>query len=174
MKFSEIPQLYRANYKINMPWGFIDKWIISHRGYTEVDLDPDFQRAHVWTETKQREYLEYILAGGPSAREIQWNCYGWDRCLKPGPFLLVDGKQRLTAISKFLNNEIKTYGYYCNEIEDNHRFKMITGPDCLFFVNNLPNKREVLKWYLQLNRGGVIHTEEEINKVEELLRNETL
>ena len=82
-----------------------------------------------------------------------------------GPFYLVDGKQRLQAVRLFLNNKIKAFGYYYNEYEDELH---LIGPDFLINVNDLATREEVLQWYLDLNSGGVVHTEEELNKVKKI------
>ena len=39
-------------------------------------------------------------------------------------------------------------------------------------VNDLPTRKNVLQWYIEHNAGGTIHTEEEINRVKELLKKE--
>lgn len=172
MKFSEIPQLFRANYKVNVPWKQLNHWIDSHTEDFNVDLDPDFQRGHVWTEEQRIAYLEYILAGGSYGRELRWNSPNWMNWRNKTsfqPLVLVDGKQRLTSVLKFLNNEVRVYGLLYEKFED----KLCShSHDFIMFVNNLKTRKEVLEWYLQINRGGVIHTKEEIQKVEELLRNE--
>jgi len=43
------------------------------------------------------------------------------------------------------------------------------GPDFVFSMNTLRTKAEVLEWYLQLNSGGVVHTEAELKRVRKLL-----
>jgi hypothetical protein len=39
-------------------------------------------------------------------------------------------------------------------------------------VNDLKTKAEVLQWYLDINSGGVVHTETELEKVKRLLTKE--
>lgn len=170
-KFRDIPQFIRANYHINVSWRHLEEHLKSWNDrLTWIDMDPDFQRAHVWTEAQQIAYLEYRMMKGPSGAEIQWNCTEWDRFKKPAPIQLVDGKQRLTAVLRFLHDEIPAFGHKKSEYEDQMSFG--TGPDFIFFVNNLQTRAEVLTWYLQINNGGVIHTEEEISKVQSMLERE--
>jgi len=38
-----------------------------------LQLNPDFQRGHVWIENQQIKYIEYILRGGKTARVIYLN-----------------------------------------------------------------------------------------------------
>jgi hypothetical protein len=88
-----------------------------------------------------------------------------------GNMVLVDGLQRITAVLMFLHNEIPAFGVYRKEWEG--RLSM-TGPDFIFVVNDLPTREKVLKWYLNMNSGGTVHTEAELDKVRELLREELL
>ena len=60
----------------------------------------------------------------------------------------------------------KGIGYFAKEFD-------YIPYDIEIVINNLPTRKQVLQWYLQMNKGNVAHTEEEINKVEKLLE-ETL
>lgn len=167
MDWDEIPQLYTANYRVSMPWRSVEKWIVDNRkDKVGCILEPDFQRGRVWSEAKQCAYVEYCLSGGTSSREIQWNCPGWMEDFR-GPMVLVDGLQRITSVRMFINSELKAFGMYYKDFYGNR-----IEPQFLFFVNHLVTKREVLEWYIQLNRGGVVHTDEEISRVEGLLERE--
>lgn len=158
-----------GNYKVNT---FLDNLEDTIRRFVKeynLNLDPDFQRAHVWDLEKRVKYVEFLLKGGKS-NPIYFNCVNW-RSFKPlGEFVIVDGKQRLTAILMFLNDEFSVFkemdsdgiGYYASE------FDMIPN-DVEFIINDLPSRELVLKWYLQMNEGNVAHTEEELNKVRQML-----
>lgn len=135
-------------------------------GLTWVEECPDFQRGHVWTAEKQIAYVEYQLRGGRSAKELQWNCSEWGSYKKRSAIQLVDGLQRLTAVKKFLNNELKAFGHLRKDYSDK------VNCDFIFFVNRLQTQEEVLEWYLQLNDGGVVHTQEELDRVRDLLKAE--
>ena len=78
----------------------------------------------------------------------------------------VDGLQRLTAMRRFLKNEIPIFGTYCNEFEDSNALYSIP---IKFNVNCLQTRKEMLQWYIDMNSGGTIHSEEEINRVKKLL-----
>jgi hypothetical protein len=41
--------------------------------------------------------------------------------------------------------------------------------DIEIVINDLPTKKQVLEWYLQMNKGNVAHTDEELNKVKMML-----
>jgi uncharacterized protein with ParB-like and HNH nuclease domain len=177
-KFADIPQLTSSgSYQINVGWDYLPMWlesmeerIIRADGETGLDMDPDFQRGHVWSEDKQIAYVEYILKGGKSSRDIYWNHHSWQRDYSKGHKLqLIDGKQRVQAVLCFLKNEIKAFGHFFNEYTDKMRMVHV---DFIMHVNDLPTRQQVLQWYLDLNSGGVVHTEEELEKVRKLLEAE--
>lgn len=169
MRFKDIPQFTReGSYEVDFELDRIEHTIDRYKSEYNLDMDPDFQRGHVWTEEKQIAYIEFILRGGRSARVIYFNCPGWMGNFD-GPFVLVDGKQRLQAALRFVRGEIPAFGLYLSQYSD-------TPPHTAGFrfnINNLKTRRQVLQWYLDLNTGGVIHTTEEIEKVRRLLAAET-
>ena len=165
MEFGKIRKLFKAPYRIDQPVADIDHWINRREGI-EVDLSPDFQRDHVWTENQEKKFVEWILRGGVSGRDIYWNCPGWMQDFR-GPLVLVDGKQRIKAIRRFLAGEITAFGCFIDEYTD--QFYLSTGCSLSFHVANLPRKVDVLKWYIDLNSGGTVHDPEEIERVRQLL-----
>lgn len=173
MKFRDIPKfIHGGNYQINVSWVHIEEhlahWSEGERASGKVNLEPDFQRAHVWTRKQQIAYIEYGLRGGVSGRELHFNCPGWMNDFR-GPFELVDGLQRLTAVRKFIANEIPAFGCLFNSYED----KMsIMEPNFLVRVNNLETRAKVLQWYLDMNSGGTVHSPKDLDKVRAMLAEE--
>lgn len=172
MKYIDIPKFtrfdyYHVNTHLNYFKSFIDDYIINYN----LQLCPDFQRGHVWNRKQQIAYIEYIIRGGISGKTFFFNHPGWMSTFK-GDFVLVDGLQRITAILLFLDNELPVFG---NTLyKDIEGFKGRWGMNIVFdiWVNNLKTRKEVLTWYLEMNEGGVVHTEEELNKVRKLLEKE--
>lgn len=166
----KIPQFIHVDGGFNVSWDMLE-WQLGRfeEGYG-LELDPDFQRAHVWSTEKQIAYVEFILRGGSSAREILWNCPCWGgRSDGKHPVVLVDGKQRLQAARLFLANEIPAFGYRLNQYIgsiDSLRHQFI------FKINALQTRAEVLQWYIDYNSGGVVHTDDELDKVRKLLEEE--
>ncbi len=169
MNFDEIkPYTRDAGYYVDVP---LDRLEANLQRYVEkygCNLDPDFQRPHVWTDEQQIRYVEHLLRGGRTGRDILFNCVGWTRGdIKD--FVLVDGKQRLHALIRFLHDEIPVFGHKRSEItgfmRSHHGVK--------FHVNDLDTRAEVLRWYLDFNTGGTVHTPEEIARVRALLEAET-
>ena len=133
-------------------------------------MNPDFQRGHVWTEQQQIAFIEYFLKGGKSGKVIYFNHPHWGRYQENDMNMVcVDGLQRLTAIRRFINDEIRAFGGLYSEFEDTPR--MIKN-GIKFNVNDLQTKAEVLQWYLDMNYTGTPHTEEELDRVRKLLEEE--
>ena len=176
MKFKDIPRFtekgdYEPTVGLNYLIGLLDEF---EKDYG-LELNPDFQRGNVWTEQQQIAYLEFFLKGGTTSRVIYLNCpyfvRGTVEDYKSGkydlPMVCVDGLQRLTAILKMIRGEIKVFGIYLQEFED---YKvMMRGLNIRINVNNLQTKKEVLQWYIDFNSGGTIHSDEEINRVKNML-----
>lgn len=170
MKYRDIPQLPRANYSATVPWDHVEAKIQDwqQESACPLNLDPDYQRTHVWTPEQQSRYIEYVLQGGEVGRVITFNCPGWMHTWK-GPFELVDGKQRVEAVRAFFRDEVPVFGYVCSQIEG--RFPW---GDCTFTwqVCTLNTREEILQLYLNINAGGTPHTKDELDKVRAMLEQE--
>lgn len=131
-----------------------------------LQLNPDFQRGHVWTEDQQIRFVEYFLRGG-DVQPIRFNHNDWMNFKrKDQEMVCVDGLQRLTALMKFMNNLLPVFGgYFKNDLENFTHFNF----DIKISINNLKDRKEVLNWYIELNEGGTVHTKEEIDRVKSLL-----
>lgn len=172
-RFRDIPQFPHCRYRCDVSWDWLEQHIANQaersEGMAVLDLEPDFQRAHVWNEEQQIAYVEYILRGGTSGKELYFNCTGWGRDWR-GPYVIVDGKQRLEAARRFLRDEIPAFGYTINQYDDKPH---ILTASFSWNVAAIETRAEVLSWYLHFNAGGSVHTQEELNRVRELLARET-
>ena len=174
MKWCEIPEFTSVgNYEINSPLDFLEDSILRYEQDYGLQLNPDFQRGHVWNTHQQERYVEYFLKCGQSGRVIYFNKPSWqgNATSSYDDFVCVDGLQRITALRLFIKNEIKAFGQYKGEFGDSIRPSRAVD-NLRLNINNLKTKQEVLEWYIQLNSGGVVHTEEEISRVRLMLDNE--
>lgn len=161
MQFEDIRQFPRSSYSVDISWNYLEKFLQTSG---ELDLDPDFQRDHVWTTEQRVAFVEYILRGGTSSRDIYFNNPGWSRGF--GVLQLIDGKQRLETARMFMRNELKVFGWRtCADLggkpHQEVRFRV--------HVHELETRVDVLLWYLGMNNGGTVHTQEEIARVQVLL-----
>lgn len=177
MKYEDIDFYPPSYYTVHSSWEYIEETLKSWDtrdipGSLGLNLDPDFQRGHVWTEQKQIEYVEYCLRGGESSRNLIFNHPNWSGNYK-GEMVLVDGKQRLEAVKKFLRNELPIFnGHKLNDFENPRKVLRSHNAHFIVSVHKLPTRKDVLEFYLKLNSGGVVHTKEEIEKVRKMLEEE--
>ena len=167
-RFQDIPRFIEGDYRCDVSLRFLTQQLEYYRENYGLDLDPDFQRAHVWTEAQQVAFVEHVLRGGKNT-VIRFNCAGWNRKSNAGPMQVVDGKQRLTALLAFLANEIPAFGTYLKDFEG---IMSWIGMGVQFVVNDLAKREDVLRWYLEINEGNVAHTAEELDRVREMLSTE--
>lgn len=173
MKWNDIPQfITHGSWECDYSLVSFIKFIEENEREYGLQMNPDFQRGHIWTEEQQVKYLEFLLRGGKTARVIYLNSNHWQtNCDDPEYFVCVDGLQRYTAIKRFVDNEIKVFGHYFNEFEGNPRSHL---HGIKVNINNLQTRKEVLQWYIEFNTGGTIHSKEEIDRVKELLKQEEM
>jgi len=166
--FESIRQMTLSQYQVDIGWNNLENTLEFYEEGWGLELDPDFQRGHVWTEKQQIGYVEFILRNGQSGRDILFNCASWDCSPGKHPIQCVDGLQRLTAVRKFMGNEIKAFGYYLREYKEKRTDLMVAR--FRFHINILKTREEILQWYLDINTGGTVHTNAEIEKVLRLLK----
>lgn len=138
----------------------------------KFELVPDFQRGHVWSEAQQRAFMESMLREIAKA-DVIFNCPGWAGDGAPGDLpentmQCIDGLQRLTAIRRYLKDEITVFeGLRCSDLRDTP-FRA-SSYRVHFEVHEIANRAELLQFYLDINFAGVKHTEEEGLRVRGLL-----
>lgn len=172
-KFRDIPKFISdGNYAVDYPFVSLIHFLDGEEREMGLQLCPDFQRGHVWTEEQQKKYIEFLLRGGKTGRDLYFNNPSWHRQAEPGAYndyVCVDGLQRITAIRKFINNQIQVFGSYFYEFTDSMRFFEDT---MRIHVNDLKTKADVLRWYIEMNAGGTPHSVAEIERVQKMLNDE--
>jgi len=168
MKFQDIPQMSQAHYSVHCSWKYFEEqYLQKERCGESLNLDPDYQRGLVWTKKQKSQYIEWILRGGLSGKDIYLNFPGWMTDYH-GHFEVVDGKQRLYAALDFIHNKVRAFGKLYKE------FGGYFPEEACFtiHINNLESRKEILQWYLDMNSCGVAHTSKELEKVRELIKKE--
>lgn len=141
--------------------------------YGAVELNPDFQRGHVWTEEQQLRYIENTLRGvvSESGFIVQFNCPSWSKDhgrgdIKEG-IQCIDGLQRITAVCRFLDGEIKPFGLDVRDL-DGSRFSVKTNYHFTVQMFDYEWEYELLQHYLDFNTCGTPHDLAEIERVTEM------
>lgn len=167
MQYSDIIPFAHPSHQVDVSWAYLEETLDSY-AETGLDLDPDFQRGHVWSMAQRVAYIEYSLRGGESARNIYFNAPEWRR--GRGNTQLIDGKQRLESVRMFMADKVRVFGGYTNTQLGGK--PPIVEVRLRLYVHQLKTRREVLQWYLGMNSGGSIHSKKELDRVRALLAEE--
>lgn len=158
------------------PWDTILAMVEGTYEHQKFDLNPDYQRGAVWTERQQQEFVGFLLDGGDCHKivvqryETAKNAPATHKdTYYELPAEVVDGQQRLRAVCAWLRGKIcaitpegdRLWFKDTNEVD--RRGLMLK----IHYVD-LP-RVERLRFYIKLNRGGTVHTEQEIVHVQALL-----
>ena len=148
---------------------------------SKVDLNPIFQRGHVWTREQQVAYIENFLRSPQTVNKtIYMNdlfIYGSagkvtdENNMVAGKIVCLDGLQRLTAALDFIHGKFTVFGgvSYDDILNSPSRTRILN--ECVFDINYLllSNNKEVIDFYVDFNAGGTPHTKEEIERVKNLI-----
>lgn len=167
--FAIVNPLPSATYQVDIFLNAIESSLEMFKNYGELELAPDFQRGHVWTMGHKVGYIESLLRGAAPTL-IRFNCTGYaereapeDANIGPG-VQCIDGLQRLTAIREFVRGDLAVFDGLCaKDFEDTH-FD-IRRHRVQFQVYTFFYRHELLQFYLNLNSGGVVHSDQEIARV---------
>ena len=175
--WSDIPEFPHSHYNVNIRLSHVEETLDRYNETHQLNLSPDFQRAHVWTEDQQVAYMEYLLMRPQAQQLIIFNHPNWMGNFK-GEMLLLDGKQRLEAARRWLHNEIPAHGHYRKDFTHYDPKNPCRQPgavptdiDFVFCVMKIKTREEIIKWYVNFNAGGTPHTKEELDRVRLLLKN---
>jgi hypothetical protein len=143
------------------------------------DLNPVYQRDACWTDLQASRFMGHMLSQGPvptifvQRHETEKNAPKGSKYWEI-PVEVIDGQQRIRAMLKWFEGKIgaemedgKLVHYaHLNEIE---RRGLPTVQ--VSYVDLSMEER--LKFYIRLNRGGTVHSDDEIQRVREMLEKET-
>lgn len=140
-----------------------------------VQMNPDFQRGHVWNKDQKVAFIEAILRGtapmkvifnSPSYREARP-----DGDLPEYDLVCVDGLQRITAVQEFVRGEFRIF-------DDTMSYEDLDGTSFSFrrtrfkfdlYIYAFNRRKDLLEFYVTLNSGGTVHTKEELDRVRALI-----
>ncbi|MAG64969.1 MAG: hypothetical protein CMK74_03735 [Pseudomonadales bacterium] len=170
-----IKPLPAATYECDTTWDRLEGAVSRiAENYGELEMNPDFQRGHVWTD-EQVAFIQNCLRNVVSSAGllIQFNCASWDDFEGasiqglPRGLQCVDGLQRYTAITRFMKGEIRPFGLEVSQFQgtqynpNNRKLRLA--------IHAIPTKEALLKLYLDLNSGGTVHSNEELERVRQML-----
>lgn len=146
----------------------IESWV-SFFERNRVETEVDYQREYVWKKDQQQLFLNSIISGLP---------LGYISVVKDKSafvYEIVDGKQRLTTLRKFVENEISVeingeeVFYKDLNMAERNMFESCDLPMVRLID---PTKLDKLNYFMMINFGGVAQSEEHKKKVERMILEE--
>mgnify|MGYP007089698824 CR=1 FL=1 len=168
----DIELLPRAHWEVDVGWKSL-QYTLHLELAQGLDLNPPWQRGHVWSPAQQVAYVEHVLRAGESGKRLLFVCTSMNAG-RPADYALLDGKQRLTAVLAFLRGELRV-------LPDARRPEGYAVQDFVGGASNLrlhvafewrilvaPTLSGMVDLYLRFNAGGTTHTPEELARVRAL------
>jgi len=153
---NELENIYPADVKVSRDVFSVYELKRKYEERKTVVLDPEYQRNKVWSNTQKSELVESILMGIP----LPVMYFAED---KYGNLQVIDGRQRLTALFEFLNNEFKITsapilnhikGKKFSELEAKEQVKLEDYQLIVYIVKPQTPDRIKFDIFDRVNRGG--------------------
>ncbi len=130
-----------------------------------VDMDVDYQREHVWTTKDKIELIDSIFDNIDIGKFVfvQRNMRVAGKLYE-----ILDGKQRLTAITEFVEDRLKYRGFYFSELSHHDQYKFTDTNVSYGYLEN-PSKEAIFETFIKLNTCGKPMASKHINHVKQLL-----
>ena len=170
-----IKPLPRSTRTFNCGFHYLETWLHNESLAISggVELNPDFQRGHVWTDEQQLSFIENVLRRivDDSGLTIRFNCPSWRNERSSDSdvedqLVCLDGLQRLNAIRRFIGGEIKPFGIEPGQLPRRILLRELT---LTIKVYDFQYRKELLKFYLDINGGGTPHSQNELSRVRAML-----
>ncbi|MDX9695802.1 MAG: DUF262 domain-containing protein [Bacteroidales bacterium] len=146
--------------------------INQYKEFGGIDLNPDYQRGHVW-EQKHKQALIKSIFENIDIGKFVFIYRTFEHGDSSGNFYeVLDGKQRVTAILEFYENRFQYEGFYFKDlcVQDRHHFENYMISYCQVNEKGFTDEMKY-KYFLMLNVSGVPQDEEHIQYVRSLYEN---
>lgn len=135
-----------------------------------INMSPEYQRELVWTEKQKQEYLMALFKSRAEITPV----FVQERFGEEEHYEVLDGKQRLNAIFDFIEDKIELDGIKFSELsaEDTGKFLSydIRYTRILSYDGKIPEDFK-MEYFLEINEKGTKMSEEQIDKVKNMLKN---
>jgi len=140
--------------------------------YFGVNMNPDYQRDLVWELKDKVKLIDSIFhnvdIGKFVFRSLEYK-ESYEKNEKGYTYEIIDGKQRLTAIKEFYEDRFKYKGRTFSELNLRDKAHFDTYSISCAEVKGATDQ-QIYKLFVRLNTGGKAVSEEQINKVKNLIK----
>lgn len=146
----------------------IDSLIHKHYHFG-IDFNPDYQRGYVWEQEDKELLIDSIFKNIDIGKFvfIRLSDAEWmERNLR---YEILDGKQRLSTLIEFYENKLAYRGKHFNELSWKDKNVFLDHIVSAAEVKET-DRKNVLKYFLMLNRTGKAMDESHLNEVEQMLK----
>lgn len=135
-----------------------------------LELEPDFQRGHVWSDEQCARYVEAFIRRVADCKIIlnapAWSSDKVQGDIPPHVVQCVDGLQRLTSLRRFMAGEISVFGgLNAQDLLQTAFSPRRIGARIQVHVHEFHWRSDLLHFYICHNSGGSPHMPEEIERV---------
>lgn len=155
----------RLNYSQRDVSGLLISWY--HFG---IDLDPAYQRGNVWALKDKVMLIDSIFHNVDIGKFVLVK-KPWVDIDTPS-YEMLDGKQRLTALTEFFENKFPYKGMLYNELNFSDKTHFRHYPVSWAELGENTSLEQKLRAFLKLNTAGHVVDPKHLDMVEELLMNE--
>ncbi|MGR8820414.1 DUF262 domain-containing protein [Klebsiella variicola subsp. variicola] len=132
-----------------------------------LNFGAEYQRDYVWGHQEQQTFLRVLISGFPIGSVALAKAPDWDIC--DGPYIeVVDGKQRLTTLKLFINNEIPIViggeEIYWSEFSRSEQLAF-GRPTLSAVIFDDATEKDRIAYFVAVNFTGVPQSEEHRQKV---------
>lgn len=132
-----------------------------------LNFGAEYQRDYVWGHQEQQTFLRVLISGFPIGSVALAKAPDWDAC--DGPYIeVVDGKQRLTTLKLFINNEIPIViggeEIYWSEFTRSEQLAF-GRPTLSAVILDDATEKDRIAYFVAVNFTGVPQSEEHRQKV---------
>ena len=145
--------------------------LINKHYHFGVDFDPEYQRGYVWTKEDKELLLDSVFHNIDIGKFVFVRLDDSDWLERNVGYEILDGKQRLSTLIEFYENKIPYKGVYFNDLSGQDKAAFLNHNVSFAEVQDT-DKATILQHFLMLNRSGKTMSEEHLQAVEEMLRNE--
>jgi len=156
--------IYPTNVKVNKDTYSVFELKRQYEQRETLILDPEFQREDVWKLKQKSELIESIVMGIP----LPVMYFAEDR---EGKLHVVDGKQRLTAMFQYLNNEFSITsapilsflkGKKFKDLKPQYQARLEDYQLTVYVIKPQTPERVKLDIFDRINRGGTVLNKQEM------------